>query len=114
MVEGSSAQKAGIQVGDRLTRIAGYETPTWADYEKAMLLAAGREIEVVLVRQGAVRTLHFTPDLMEYDAADLGVRPMLHMRVGRVYAGEPAERPASRPVTSSSPSTAQPPMRRRR
>ena len=28
VVEGSSAAKAGIQVGDRLTRIAGYDTPT--------------------------------------------------------------------------------------
>jgi len=93
VVEGSSAQKAGILVGDRLTRIAGYDTPTWADYEKAMLLAAGREIEVVLVRQGAVRTLHFTPDLIEkYHAADLGVRPMLHMRLGKLYPGEPADK----------------------
>ena len=31
------------------------------------------------------QTLHFTPDLIEkYHAADLGIRPMLHMRVGRV------------------------------
>jgi regulator of sigma E protease len=93
VLEKSSAAKAGIQVGDRVTRVAGYDTPTWADYEKAMLLAAGREIEVVLVRQGTERTLHFTPDLIEkYHAADLGVRPMLHMRVGRVHPGEPAEK----------------------
>jgi regulator of sigma E protease len=92
VLEGSSGAKAGIQVGDRLTRVAGNDTPTWADYEKTMLLAAGREIEVVLTRQGTVQTLRFTPDLIEkYHAADLGVRPMLHMRVGRVYPGEPAE-----------------------
>ena len=41
VLDGSSAAKAGIKVGDRLTRIAGNETPTWADYEKAMMLAAG-------------------------------------------------------------------------
>jgi regulator of sigma E protease len=93
ILEGSSAAKAGIKVGDRLIRIAGYDTPTWAEYEKAMLLTAGREIEVVLNRQGTVHTLHFTPDLIEkYHAADLGVRPMRHMRVGRVFAGEPAEK----------------------
>ena len=93
VVEQSAAAKAGIKVGDRLTRVAGNDTPTWADYEKAMLLAAGREIEVVLVRQGTVHTLHFTPDLIEkYHAADLGVRPMLHLRLGRVYAGEAAEK----------------------
>src|SRR5690349_13275627 len=92
VLEGSSSAKAGILVGDRLIRIAGNDTPTWADYEKAMLLAAGREIEVVLVRKGTVHTLRFTPDLIErYHAADLGVRPMLHMRVGRVHPGEPAE-----------------------
>jgi regulator of sigma E protease len=91
--EGSSAAKAGIKVGDRLIRIAGSDTPTWADYEKAMLLAAGRQIEVVLVRQGTVHTLNFTPDLIErYHAADLGVRPMLHMRVGKVHPGEAAEK----------------------
>jgi regulator of sigma E protease len=93
VLDGSSAAKAGIQVGDRVTRIAGNDTPTWADYEKAMLLAAGREIEVVLVRQGSERTLRFTPDLIEkYHAADLGIRPMLHMRVGRVHPGDPAEK----------------------
>jgi regulator of sigma E protease len=56
-----------------------------------MLLAAGREIEVVLRRQGVEQRLRFTPDLIEkYHAADLGVRPMLHMRVGSVTPGEPA------------------------
>jgi regulator of sigma E protease len=93
VLAGSSGAKAGIEVGDRVTRIAGNETPTWAEYEKAMLLAAGRQIEVVLVRQGAERTLHFTPDLIEkYHAADLGIRPLLHMRVGTVHPGEPAEK----------------------
>ena len=93
VLEGSSAAKAGIKVGDRVTRVAGSDTPTWAAFETAMLLAAGREIEVVLVRQGNERTLNFTPDLIEkYHAADLGIRPMLHMRIGRVYAGEPADK----------------------
>ena len=59
-----------------------------------MLLAAGREIEVVLRRgRASSRRCDFTPDLIEkYHAADLGVRPMLHMRLGTVYAGEPAEK----------------------
>jgi regulator of sigma E protease len=93
VIEASSGAKAGIRPGDRLIRVAGNDTPTWADYEKAMMLAAGREIEVVLVRNGAQQTLRFTPDLIEkYHAADLGVRPMLHMRVGTVHPGEPAEK----------------------
>ncbi len=92
VLDGSSAAKAGIKVGDRLTRIAGYDTPNWLEYQKAMMLSAGREIEVVLVRQGAVQTLHFTPDLIkEIHAADLGVRPMLHMRLGTLTPGGPAE-----------------------
>ncbi|MEO5822434.1 MAG: RIP metalloprotease RseP [Vicinamibacteraceae bacterium] len=93
VIEGSSAAKAGIKIGDRLIRIAGNDTPTWGDYQKAMMLAAGREIEVVLVRQGAEQTLHFTPDLIkEIHAADLGVRPMQHLRLGTTTPGEPADK----------------------
>ena len=93
VIEASSSAKAGIKVGDRIIRIAGNDTPTWADYEKAMMLAAGREIEVVLVRDGATQTLCFTPDLIEkYHAADLGVRPMMRMRLGPLEPGEPADR----------------------
>ena len=98
VVEGSSAAKAGIQVGDRITSVAGSETPTWADYEKAMLLAAGREIDVVLRRGGVEHRLRFTPDLIEkFHAADLGVRPMIRMRLGPVEPGEPAERAGMKP-----------------
>jgi regulator of sigma E protease len=93
VLEGSPAEKAGIQVGDRLVRIAGYDTPTWAEFEKAMLLAAGREIEVVLSRKGVVQTLRLTPDIIEkYHLADLGVLPMLHLRAGDVHPGQPAEK----------------------
>jgi regulator of sigma E protease len=98
VVERSSAAKAGIQVGDRITSIAGSETPTWADYEKAMLLVAGREIDVVLRRGGVEHRLRFTPDLIEkFHAADLGVRPMIRMRLGPLEPGEPAERAGMKP-----------------
>ena len=65
VLAGSSAEKAGIKVGDRLVRIAGYETPTWDHYEKASLLAAGREIDVVLLRQGVEQTLRFRSDIID-------------------------------------------------
>jgi regulator of sigma E protease len=91
--KGSAAEKAGIQVGDRLTHIAGYETPNWGEFEKAMLLAAGREIEVVLRRDGREHRLRVTPDIIEkYQLGDLGVRPMLHPRLVRIEPGEPAEK----------------------
>jgi regulator of sigma E protease len=93
VLAGSSAEKAGIKVGDRLVRIAGYETPTWDHYEKASLLAAGREIDVVLLRQGVEQTLRFRSDIIDkYHIADLGVRPMRHMRFGQLTPGEPAEK----------------------
>jgi regulator of sigma E protease len=90
---GSSAEKAGIKVGDRLVRVAGYDTPSWDEYEKATMLAAGREIDVVLRRQGAEQTLRFRSDIIDkYHIADLGVRPMRHMRFGKLEPGEPAEK----------------------
>jgi regulator of sigma E protease len=98
VIAGSSAEKAGIKVGDRLVRMAGYETPTWDDYEKASLLAAGREIDVVLRRQGAEQTLRFRSDVIDkYHIADLGIRPMRHMRFGPLEPGEPAQKAGLKP-----------------
>ena len=89
MLEGSSAAKAGIKVGDRVTRVAGSDTPDVGRLREGDA-ARGRPRD--RGRAGpagrASRRCNFTPDLIEkYHAADLGVRPMLHMRVGTVYAG---------------------------
>jgi regulator of sigma E protease len=93
IVTGSSAEKAGIKVGDRLVRIAGYDTPTWSDYHKATVLAAGRDIDVVLQRQGVEQTLRFRPDVIgKYHIADLGVQPLRLMRLGQLTPGDPADK----------------------
>jgi regulator of sigma E protease len=93
VLQGSSAEKAGIKVGDRLVRVAGHDTPVWAEFEKAMLLSAGREIEVVLRRKEVEQTIRLTPDLIKkYHLGDLGVLPMFHLRLGQLYPGEPAEK----------------------
>jgi len=93
IAKGSPAERAGIQVGDRIVRMGGYDTPTWADLEKVMLPAAGREIEVVVRHEGADRTLRMTPEpRTQYHVGDIGVVPMIHLRVGAVTPGEPAEK----------------------
>jgi regulator of sigma E protease len=93
VIEQSAAAKAGIKVGDRLVRIDGRDTPTWTDFEKVMMLAAGREIEVVLQRGGAQQSIRLRPDVIEkYHLGDLGVLPMFHLRLGSITPGEPADK----------------------
>jgi regulator of sigma E protease len=88
---GSPAAGAGIQVGDRIVRLAGYDTPNWSELQKAMFPAAGREIEVVLERGGATRTVRLTAATRtKYNIGYIGVLPMRRLRVGAVTPGDPA------------------------
>jgi regulator of sigma E protease len=88
--KGSPADLAGITVGDRITRLAGYDTPDWNELQKAMLPAAGREIEVVFQRGGETHTVRLTPATRtKYHVGDIGVVPMRRLRVGGI-TGEPA------------------------
>jgi len=59
--KGSPAEAAGIQPGDRILRLDGYDTPDWNEFQKAMLPAAGREIEVVFRHAGETRTVRLRP-----------------------------------------------------
>jgi regulator of sigma E protease len=89
----SPAEKAGIQPGDRIVRLAGYDTPDWNELHKAMLPAAGREIEVVIERGGTQRSMRMTPATRgKYHIGDIGVLPMRRFRAGTVTPGEPADK----------------------
>jgi regulator of sigma E protease len=93
VLAGSPAEQAGIQPGDRIVRLAGYETPDWNELHKAMLPAAGREIEVVVDHAGQQRTLRMTPATRtKYHIGDIGVLPMRRFRLGALTPGEPAEK----------------------
>ena len=107
---GSPAEKAGIVPGDRITSVAGSRTDTWRDFLIAIGTRPNREIPITFVRNGDRD--HASGD------ADGGRRQPVRNRRDRRVPGRasacgssctPASRaiaPASRPATSSSPSTA--------
>ena len=61
VVAGSPAEKAGIQQGDRVVSVARREVNTWEQFFFAVGTRAGREIDVVLLRNGKEIPVAVTP-----------------------------------------------------
>ncbi len=58
---GSPAEKAGMQAGDVVTKLAGREIASLREFSEVLrTLAAGDEVEVVFVRDGAERLLRLS------------------------------------------------------
>jgi len=73
IVHDSAADKAGIQVGDRIVEIDGKKNPTWEDITLKEIASAGRPLAVTIERSG--KTLEAT------------VTPVLDDRIGMGFAG---------------------------
>jgi membrane-associated protease RseP (regulator of RpoE activity) len=89
----SPANQAGVKVGDRIVSIAGIRVASWAQMGKAIRAQhPGREVPVVVDRNGRLLTLHATLASLTGHGSYLGVSPAaLFQRVGPVsgasYAG---------------------------
>jgi membrane-associated protease RseP (regulator of RpoE activity) len=89
----SPANQAGVKVGDRIVSIAGIQVASWAQMGKAIRgQHPGREVPVVVDRNGRLLTLHATLASLTGHGSYLGVSPAaLFQRVGPVsgasYAG---------------------------
>jgi membrane-associated protease RseP (regulator of RpoE activity) len=89
----SPANQAGVKVGDRIVSIAGIRVASWAQMGKAIRgQHPGREVSVVVDRNGRLLTLHATLASLTGHGSYLGVSPAaLFQRVGPVsgasYAG---------------------------
>ena len=92
IVEGSAAEGAGIQVGDRIVSVEGQATETWSDVFVAVMPRADRVISVVVGEpDGAQRTISVTPDSQtQFEMGDLGVGPIMEPQIRSVSPGEPA------------------------
>jgi regulator of sigma E protease len=90
---GSPAARAGIQPGDRIVSIDGRDVPTWERVFMQVMPRAGREIEVVIERQGERRVLAIVPDAQtRFEMGDIGVLPEMHPQIRAVTPGSPAEK----------------------
>ena len=90
---GSPAEKAGIQRGDRIVRVAGREVDTWEQFFVNVGTRAGRETQVEILRNGRQFTVSVVPrPQTRFEVGDIGVMPDSHPHVGGLVAGEPAEK----------------------
>jgi len=70
IVEGSRADKAGLQSGDSIVAIDGSRVSTWADLVGHVSQAANRQLRFTLVRDGRTLDINVTPkDTVETIAA---------------------------------------------
>jgi membrane-associated protease RseP (regulator of RpoE activity) len=89
----SPARHAGVKVGDRIVSIAGVRVNSWSQMGMAIRgQHAGREVPVVVDRNGRLVTLHATLASLSGHGSYLGVSPAaVFQRVGPVsgasYAG---------------------------
>jgi regulator of sigma E protease len=58
---GSPADQAGIREGDRISVVDGKQNPTWQDVETRLELNAGKNMSLVLDRNGEAIDINITP-----------------------------------------------------
>ena len=87
VIEDTPAEKAGLQKGDRILSINGIEINITDEVSGAVQQSAGRELTVVVERDGEEMTFTFTPEKVMNDAYyDMG----MYMSAARVH-GTPWE-----------------------
>jgi regulator of sigma E protease len=93
VTEDSPASRAGLRVGDRILTVDGRSVDTWEDLSIEVLPRAGRELTVLVARDGGQVSVRITPDAVgRYEFGDIGIGPALRPQVTQVNAGTPAER----------------------
>jgi regulator of sigma E protease len=96
----SSAQAGGMQVGDRIVRIAGRDVATWNDLMEAVGQKPNQDLPVDVRRGTQTMTLHLTPRLITYkkfDVGDLGVLPVLRPQLDQITPGGAAAKAGLQP-----------------
>jgi regulator of sigma E protease len=93
VLEKSPAEAAGLRPGDRVISIDGRDVPTWEAFSMAILPKAGREVDIIAIRNGQRQRFEVTPiGQTKYEVGDIGIQPLVHPQVAAVTSGEPADK----------------------
>ncbi|WP_226892019.1 RIP metalloprotease RseP [Paraclostridium bifermentans] len=65
VIDGSVAQKAGIQVGDTITEINGNDIKNWNELSKNIQDSKGKELKLTIDRNGKEKEIEVTPESKE-------------------------------------------------
>ncbi len=72
LVDGSVAQRAGLQVNDRVLRANGREIALWEDWVTIVRDHPGKQLDIEIERAGAVLKLSLTPDVIDEAGKKIG------------------------------------------
>ena len=100
VTKGEPAARAGLQFGDRITRIDGEAINDFEDLRLAIVMHAGTPLRVEFLRKGVPHTTTLTPKRDEGDYGPIGkagILPFVDPIVGRVTPGSPAFAAGIRP-----------------
>jgi regulator of sigma E protease len=88
---GSPAEKAGILPGDRIVSVTGRDVDTWERFLIAVGTRAGRETDLVVLRNGKEFPVKLTPTSQtRFEIGEIGVLPDTHPLVGTLLPDSPA------------------------
>ncbi len=102
VVEGMPAEAAGLQEGDRITRVAGADVRTWDQMREQISRHPGEEIEIAWLRGGEPMSVLITPEPRPAEGAtigQIGIGP--HTSTAEVPFGEAASLSAASLVNSA-------------
>jgi regulator of sigma E protease len=63
VIDGSVAQKAGIQTGDTITAINGRDIKNWTELSQSIQDSKGKELKIALERSGKEKEVKVTPEV---------------------------------------------------
>jgi regulator of sigma E protease len=90
---GSAGEGAGLKPGDRVVSVDGKKVDTWDALAMEYLPKANQELELSVLRDGQIRTIHITPRASgKYEIGDIGIGPILRPQFTQVNPGGPADR----------------------
>lgn len=94
----SAGLAGGLQVGDRILRVADQPVETLEDYFVAIAGKARQEVPLLVDRNGEHITVTVVPEAEgQFEVGELGILPTTHPRVRSVTPGEPADKAGFQP-----------------
>ncbi|MBI4808154.1 MAG: RIP metalloprotease RseP [Nitrosomonadales bacterium] len=72
LVEGGAAERAGLQVNDRVLRANAQEIALWEDWVNVVRSHPGKKLDIEIERAGAMLKLSLTPEVFAEDGRTMG------------------------------------------
>jgi regulator of sigma E protease len=90
---GSAGEAAGLKPGDRIVSVDGKKVETWDALAIEYLPKANKELELSVLRDGQIQTIHITPRAAgKYEIGEVGIFPIMRPQFTQVNPGGPADR----------------------